>query len=141
MAGHTLGDGGSNHEHELGAVDSLSANDIGKNTETKLSNDGGHLEQSGSGGGGLTGTVDGLTPVDVSHHGDTQVNGEDIVGISHETNTGDGDGSNVLPAEAGVVNLLQGESSSLVGVLNVSKVVDIVVEGGVSTFGHVVIGH
>ena len=56
-----------------------------------------------------------------------------IVGISEETNTGNNASTDVVPSERSLVDLSKSETSSLIGVLDVSEVIVEVVEGGVST--------
>ena len=64
-----------------------------------------------------------IGPEGNSQEGRGQVDGEDIVGIGEETNTGNDDGTHMVPAKGRLVNLGQGETTSLVGVLDVSKVI------------------
>jgi hypothetical protein len=89
-------------------------------------------------------------PVDNTQHGGHHVNSKDIVGIGEETNTGHGDCSDVVPyismslehgvrswgsltAKGSLVDLGEGESSSLVRVGNMGEVVVEVVKGGIAT--------
>jgi hypothetical protein len=56
-------------------------------------------------------------------------------GCTHgeEPNTGDDDGANMVPAERGLVDLRQRETSSLIGIRDVGVVVVEVVEGSVAS--------
>ena len=56
-----------------------------------------------------------------------------IVGVSEETDTSDDTGSDVVPTERCLIDLGQSESSSLVGVGNMSEVIVEVVEGSVAS--------
>lgn len=49
--------------------------------------------------------------------------------------------ADMIPSERGLVDLSEGQSSSLIGILDVGEVVVEVVEGGVTTGGLVVVGH
>jgi len=63
----------------------------------------------------------------------TRVGEPYIVGISEETNTSDNAGTDVIPAKGSLVDLREGETTTLVGVGDVGEVIVEVVEGGVST--------
>jgi hypothetical protein len=52
-----------------------------------------------------------------------------------ETDTGDENGAHMVPAERRLVDLREGETTTLVGVGDVSVVVVEVVEGSVASFG------
>jgi hypothetical protein len=58
-----------------------------------------------------------------------------IVGIREESDTSNDTGADVVPSERGLVDLSEGEPSSLVGVGNVCKVIIEVVEGGIASGG------
>jgi len=55
-----------------------------------------------------------------------------IVGIREEADTSDDDGANMVPAEGGLVNLGESETTTLVGISNVGIVVVEVVEGSIA---------
>ncbi|EEQ40781.1 conserved hypothetical protein [Clavispora lusitaniae ATCC 42720] len=119
-----------NHDNQLKTVNLFSAHNVGKHTKGHLTdngtNRGGHLDQSSGG------RWNGTTPVDVAQHGSTQVNGENIVRVSHETDTGNHDHLGSGPSETGIVDFLQGQSSSFQRVLNVGKLADVVFESGLT---------
>lgn len=141
----SLGDGCEDDDHEFETVHLLTTDNIGEVTETNLTNDGttrgSNLDGSVGRLGDLARVLLGVLPVNDTKHVGDETNGEDVVGISEETNTGDDDSANVVPAEGSLVNLGKSESATLVGVFDVSEVIVEVVEGGISTFGSVVGGH
>lgn len=71
----------------------------------------------------------GALPVDYPQHAGYETNGEDVVSVGEETNTGHDDGADVVPAERSFVDLCKRESSPLVGVRDVCILVVEVVEG------------
>ncbi len=71
-------------------------------------------------------------PVNHSQHGDYQIDSEDVVGISEEPDTSNDDGANVVPAEGSLVNLRKGETTTLIGIVDVGIVVVEVMEGSVT---------
>jgi hypothetical protein len=131
-----LSQSGKDDNNQLQAVHSLSTNNIGQCTKAKLTNNStGRSRQLDSAvrtGGQLTAVV-GIVH-DTEHNGKHR-NDEDVVGISEETNTCNHDGADMVPAKGSFVDLGEGESASLVGVLNVGKVVVEVVEGGTAGDG------
>lgn len=131
-----LGQSREDDDNQFKTVHSLTADHIGEETETKLSNDGTtrccDLDRSIGRDWDLAGL--GL-PVDYSQAGGDDTDGEDVVGIGEETDTGDGNGADMVPAKGSLVNLSEGESSSLVGVSDVGVVVVEVVEGRVASSG------
>lgn len=145
MRGESLSDGCEDDDHEFETVHLLTTDNIGEVTETNLTKNGttGGSNLDGSVGslGDLAGVRLSVLPVNDTKHVGDETNGENVVGIGEETNTGDDDGTNVVPAERSLVNLGKSESATLVGVFNVSEVIVEVVEGGVSTSGSVVGGH
>lgn len=56
-----------------------------------------------------------------------------IVGIREESNTSDHTSSHMVPAKGSFVDFGESKTTTLIGVLDVSKVIVEVVEGGVST--------
>ena len=82
----------------------------------------------------------GSLPVNYTQHGGDQVDGEDIVGIREETNTSDHTGADVVPSERSLVDLSEGQSSSLIGILNMGEVIVEVVEGSIAASGLVELG-
>ena len=66
---------------------------------------------------------------------------KDIVCIREETNAGHHDGTDVIPAKGRLVDLGEGESSTLIGVGNVGEIIVEVVERGVTARGLVVARH
>lgn len=113
----------------------FAANNIGEETETKLTENssagGSHLDRSIR--VGWDSSLVGGVPVDQAEHLSGQVDGEDIVGIREEADTSDDDGANMVPAEGGLVNLGESETTTLVGISNVGIVVVEVVEGSIAT--------
>jgi hypothetical protein len=131
-----LGESGKDDQDEFKTIHPLSANDVGQPTETKLPKDGttgcGNLDRCiGVGWNNPRVFLVGL-PVDDAQHGSHQVDGEDVIGISEETNTGYDNSTNVVPAKWGLIDLGQGESTALVGVDDVSEVIMEVVESGIA---------
>lgn len=98
----------------------LGTYNISEGTEAELSND------STSAGGQLDGSVgrgrhlSGAGIIDNSQHGREERYGEDVVRICEEANTRNQDGPHVVPAEGGLVDFRQGETTSLVGILDVN---------------------
>lgn len=78
--------------------------------------------------------------VDDAQHDAEQGHAEDVVGIGEESSAGDQDGANMIPAKGSLVDFGQGQTTTLVGVLDVSKVIVEVVEGVVPA-GGLVLGH
>ena len=72
-------------------------------------------------------------PIDNTQHGGDQADSENIVGISEEADTCHHDGSYMIPAKGSFVDLRESESSTLVGVGNMSIVVVEIMEGSVAT--------
>ena len=70
-------------------------------------------------------------PIDDTQHGRHQTNGKDIVGVGEETDAGDDDSSNMVPAEGRFVDFGERKSSALVGVSDMSIVVVEVMEGSI----------
>lgn len=145
VRGESLSDGCEDDDHEFETVHLLATDNIGEVTETDLTKNGttGGSNLDGSVGslGDLAGVLLSVLPVNDTKHVGDETNGENVVGIGEETNTGDDDGTNVVPAERSLVNFGKSESATLVRVFDVSKVIVEVVEGGVSTSGSVVGGH
>ena len=142
----SLGESCEDDDHEFETVHLLTTDNIGEVTETDLSNDGTTGGSDLDGGVGslrdLTGHLAlGVLPVDDTQHVGDETDGENVVGISEETNTSDDDGANVVPAERSLVDLSESESAALVGVFDMGEVIVEVVESGVSTDGSVVGGH
>ena len=67
--------------------------------------------------------VGSILPVHNTQHGRHQIDGKDVIGISEETDTGHDDGADMVPAEGSLVDFGKSKASSLVGVLDVSKVI------------------
>lgn len=132
-----LTNGGSNDNHEFNTVNALSADNISNPTKEELANDGTGRSRDLDKGSGRGGNLSGLallgTPEDIGKHGGSNVNGKDIERVGHETNTSDHDGTDVVPSKGGIVDLLESESSALMGVGDVSEIVDEVVEGSVAS--------
>lgn len=61
-------------------------------------------------------TLVAVDPEDYTQHGGGHVDGEDVVSIGKETNTGNDAGTNMTPAKLSVVNLLEGLATALVGI-------------------------
>ena len=72
-------------------------------------------------------------PIYDTQHGRHQADSEDIIGICKETNAGDDDGTNVIPAERSLVYLRQSQSSALVGVGDMSVIIVEVVKGSIAS--------
>ena len=58
-----------------------------------------------------------------------------IVGVSEESDPSNNTGADMVPSERGLVDLSEGESSSLVGIGNVCEVIIEVVESGIASGG------
>lgn len=58
--------------------------------------------------------------VNYAQHGCQKRHGEDVVRVREETNTGYKNSSHVVPAKGGLIDLGQGEATTLVWVLDVS---------------------
>jgi len=71
-------------------------------------------------------------PVYNSQHAGDEVDGEDVVSISKETNTCYDNRADVVPSKRRLVDFGESESSTLVGVCDVSIVVVEVVEGSIA---------
>lgn len=128
-----LGKGSKDDNDKLQTVHALSTDNISQHTKAELTDNGtGRGRQlDGVIAGGrelaLAGVVD-----DAKHdgeHGDA----EDIVRVSEEADTGNNTGSDMVPAKGSLVYLCEGETTTLVGVGDVSKVIVEVVEGIVTT--------
>lgn len=134
-----LGDGSNDDEDQLDTVHLLSAEDISEGSEAELSNDGsgrgGHLD-----GGVLRSSEFAGVAVLVhnTQHDGQERGSEDVVLIREETDTGDNTGAHMVPSERRLVDLREGQPTTLVGVLDVSEVVVEVVEGSISTAGRAV---
>ena len=134
--GKDLGKRGEDDEDELETVHLLTTDNIGKETKTELTNDGTgrgcDLDGSVRVGRDGAGLRLGVVPVDDTQHCGDQTDGEDVVGISEETDTGDHDGADVVPAKGGLVDLGESKPSALIWVRDMSIVVVEVVEGSVT---------
>lgn len=110
--------GGHNNDHQLDTVHALAAETISQVTETNLAHEGTNrgsdldteIEVRGEGA---------AVEVDYSQHGSDQVDGEKIVSVSEETNTGDKTGADVEPAELGVVDLGEGLTATVLELLGI----------------------
>jgi len=76
-----------------------------------------------------------LGPVDCAQHDGEQRNDEDIVGIGEESSTSHNTSSHMVPAKGSLVDLSESETTALVGIRNVSKVIVEVVESGIASWG------
>jgi hypothetical protein len=115
-----LSESRDNDEDQLKTVHLLTSNDIGKGTETKLSDDstgGGRELDSSILGSGESALV--VVPVDDTQHDGQEGHAEDVVGVREETGTGDQDGAHMVPAKGSLVDLRESEASALIGVFNV----------------------
>ncbi|KAH9822789.1 dnaJ homolog-like protein subfamily C member 21 [Teratosphaeria destructans] len=121
-----LGQGGEDDEDELEAVHALAADDVGEVAEADLAEDGaaggGDLDGGVGVGVDLAGVLVGAVPEDDAEHRGHEADGEDVVGVGEEADAGDQDGADVVPAEGGLVDLGEGETTALVGVGDVSVV-------------------
>ena len=110
-----------NDENKLESIHSLTTDDICKNTETELA------KNSSTRSRNLDGSVGArrkrIVKVDNTQHSCDQTNGKDIVSVGEETNTSNHDSTNMIPAEGGLVNLGEGETTPFVGVGYMSIVV------------------
>lgn len=120
----SLGKSCEDDHDELKTVHLLAADQICENTEANLTDDGAGASRDldcrvgGFGDAALAGAMAAL-PVDYTQHGGDQVDGEEIVGIGEETNTGDDNCADMVPAKWSLVDFGQGKTSALVGVGNV----------------------
>ena len=55
-------------------------------------------------------------PEDHSQHADHQIDGEDIVGISEEADTGHDDGADMIPTKRSLVDFREGKTSPFIGI-------------------------
>lgn len=137
VGGESLGESGHDDDDQLNTVHALTTNVIRQVTEEELTNHrttgGRDLDRSVGGGGDLAGVLGGILPEDNTEHAGGQVDGEDIIGVGEETNTSDDDGTNMIPTELGIVNLGEGQTTALNGVLDMGEVVVVVAEGRVAT--------
>lgn len=121
-----LSEGSEDDDHELETIHPLTTDNISQDTEPNLTDDGtgrgSDLDGRIGGGGERAGLGLRVGEVDNAQHLHDQVDGEDVVGISEETNTSDYDGADVVPAEGGLVNLGESETAALVGVGDVCLV-------------------
>ena len=136
--GQSLGESGEDDQNELKTVHLLAANDVGQPAETELTEDSATRGSNLDGGIGIgryhAGVLLGFLPVDHAQHGGHQVDGENVVGISEETDTSDDNGTDVVPAEGSFVDFRKGKSTPLVGVDNVGEVIVEVVERDIAAF-------
>ncbi len=121
--GQGLGESGKDDHDELETVHALATNDIGKSTEAELADDGtsrgGELDGSIRRGGHLADAG----VVDNAEHECQKRDGEDVVRVGKETDTGNHDGTDMVPAEGGPVDLGEGKTAALVDILDVDEVV------------------
>jgi hypothetical protein len=58
-----------------------------------------------------------------------------VVGVGEEAHAGDNAGTNMIPSKRSLVDLGQSQTTTLIGILNVSKVIVKVVKGIVASVG------
>jgi hypothetical protein len=95
-----LSEGGKDDNDEFQSVHALPSNDIGKSTKSELTNNGSATGGNLDGGirVGRHGAL--LGPVDYAQHGGEQTDGENVVGVSEESNACDNTSSDMVPAKA-----------------------------------------
>lgn len=112
--GQSLADCGKDNDDKFETIHLLTTDQVGQHTETKLANN------SSGRGSQLDGVIragrhsSDARVVDYSQHGGQERGREDVVGISEETNTGDNTSADMVPAERGLVDLGEGEATTLV---------------------------
>jgi hypothetical protein len=124
-----LREGCDDDEDELEAVHLLAADNICERAEAHLANDGSRGRRQ------LDGRVLGsqqnalvVMLVDDAQHDGQQRHAEDVVAVGEEAGPGDQNGADVVPSKGGLVDLGEGQAATLVGVLDVGKVIVEVVE-------------
>lgn len=133
-----MGESSKDHDNQFEAVNLLPPDLVCQPTETELAHDGstggsdfdGGI-RAGRDGAGLDG---GILPEDGAQHGTGEVDGEDIVGIGEETDAGDDDGADMVPAKGSLIDLRESETPTFVGVFDMGELVVEVLEGGITTF-------
>lgn len=131
--GQGLSESGKDDEQQFQSIHALTTEYISSSAEADLPNDrAGRCRE-------LDGCVGGCRhlafawEVDNAEHEGQKRDGEDVVRVCEETDTGNGNGPNVIPSERCSVDFGEGESSPLVGILDVKKVIVKVVVGVVAS--------
>lgn len=113
----SLTEGSNNNNHQLDTVHALASQAIGKGTESDLT------EEGSDRGSDLDTKIqirgESTIVVDHAQHGGDEVDGEQIVGIGEETDTGDQTGADVEPAKLGIVDLGKCLTTALVELVGV----------------------
>jgi len=113
--------GGDNDNHQLDTVHFLATKTISQVTESNLTHEGADRGRDLDTEIQISGESTAI--VNDSQHGSDQVNGEEIVSISEETDTGNQTGADVEPAELGVIDFAEGFTTTLVELVGVQLVV------------------
>lgn len=92
---------------------------ISKSTEAKLSEDGAGTSSELDGGVAVGRHLSHTRVINNAQHGGEEGHGEDVVGVGEEANTCHQDSPHVVPAEGSLVDLGEGKTTSLIGVLDV----------------------
>ena len=131
-----MGQGGEDDEDQLQSVHPLAADQIRQSSKPDLADDGAARGGDLDGGIGMFGNgarlLGGILPVDDAQHGRHQIDGEDIVRIGEKADAGDDNGAHMVPAKGSFIDFRQGESSTLIGVLDVSIIIVEIMEGGIA---------
>jgi hypothetical protein len=120
---------GPDDENQLQPVHLLAANNVSKRTEPDLADDG-----SGRGSkldGRVLGRGEGalvVLSVDDTQHNRQQRHAEDVVAVGEEAGAGHQTGAHMVPAKRRLVDFGQGQTTTLIRVLDVREVVVEVVE-------------
>ena len=115
-SGQGLSQGAEDDEDQLQSVHLLPANEIGKDTEANLSQDGttrccdldGSIRVFRDGSRLRFGRM----PVYNTQHSGDEVDGEDVIGVCEEAYAGDDNGSHMVPTERGLVDFSEGKATS-----------------------------
>lgn len=109
------------------------AHNIGQQPKSELANDStsacSQLDRSIGGCGHLSNA----RVVNNSQHCCEERDGKDIVRVREEADSGHENGSHMVPAEGGLVDLGEGKTTPLIGILDVGKIVVEVVVGSIAS--------
>jgi hypothetical protein len=124
-----LSEGGNDDENQLEPVHLLAANNVGEGAKADLADD----------GAGRGGQLDGrvlrrgqgalvVVLVDDAQHDGQQRDAKDVVAVGEEAGAGNQNGPDVVPSKGSFVDFGESQTTTLVGILNVGKVIVEVVE-------------
>ena len=131
--GQSLSESGEDDEEQFQSVHVLATEDISSGTEADLTDNCAGRCCELDGGVGVVRHLAFAREVDNADHEGQKRDGENVVRVCEETDTGNGNGSDVIPSEWCSVDFGEGESSPLIGILDVKKVVVEVVVGIVAS--------